>query len=69
MCDELTLFAPPSWQSFKSLGYSVATSTGIFPIDAPITPTTAGVRMERRETKNFMVLSLNVDVEICGALC
>ena len=69
MCEEPTLFAPASWQSFKSLGYSVATSTGIFPTDAPITPTTAGVRIERRETKNFMVLSLDLYVEIRGALC
>ena len=58
---------PASWQSFKSLALTMP--MGIFPIDAPITPTTAGARMERRETKNFMVLSLDLDVEICGALC
>lgn len=68
MCvTELTLLAPPSWQSLKSLAYSL--TTGISLTDAPITPTTAGARMERRETKDFMVLCLDLNVEIRGVLC
>jgi hypothetical protein len=63
VCDKLTLFAPPSWQSLRSLADSL--TTGISLTNAPITPTTAGARMARRETKTFMASSFDLNVGVC----